>query len=131
MNRIEARINRIESTDNITIITFEAEGRGMRMMALGLNLPLSAGTRVILGFKASHVALARELSGELSISNRLPAVIESVETGALVSSVMLRVGAALIESIITRESAERLRLQNGDTVTALVKASDLSIVDLP
>ena len=131
MNRIEARVATIEAHDNITILTFEAEGQPMRMMALGLTLPVEEGSRVILGFKASHVALARGLSGEISLSNRLAAVIESVETGALLCSVMLRVGPVRIESIITRESAERMHLHAGDPITALIKASDLSIMDVP
>ena len=130
MNRIEARITHIEQTDNITILSFDAQGRAMRMMALGLNLPVRNGTAVILGFKASHVALAKALNGSLSISNRLDAVIESVETGALLCSVRLRVGLTSIESIITRESAEHMGLRAGDSVTALIKASDVSIVGI-
>ena len=130
MNRIEATVTAIEQHDNISIVSFEAEGRPMRMMALDLTLPVEVGSRVILGFKASHVALGRRLSGEISLSNRLDAVIESVETGALLGSVMLRVGPALIESIITRESAERMHLKAGDAITALIKASDLSVMEV-
>ena len=130
MNRIEARITTIERHDNITIVSFDAGGQPMRMMALGLTLPVEAGTHVILGAKASHVALSKYLYGDISISNRLDARIESVETGALLCSVMLRVGPALIESIITRESAEKMELRPGDEVTALIKASDLSIIGI-
>jgi len=130
VNRIEARVSTIERHENITIVTFDADGQQMRMMALGLTLPLGVGTRVIVGAKASHVALAKHLSGEISISNRLKALVESVETGALLCSVMLRVGPAELECIITRESAEKMTLKPGDYVTALIKASDLSIVDL-
>lgn len=130
MNRIEARVTHIERLDNITIVSFDAQGTPMRMMALGLNIPVRIGTRVVLGFKASHVALATHLLGRLSISNRLNAVIEAVETGTLLCSVTLRVGPTRMESIITRESAETMELQPGEDVTALIKASDLSIVDV-
>lgn len=130
MNRIEASVTAIEQHDNISIVSFEADGQPMRMMALDLTLPVEVGSRVILGFKASHVALGRGVAGEISLSNRLDAVIESVETGALLGSVMLRVGPALIESIITRESAERMHLKAGDAITAFIKASDLSVMDV-
>jgi len=130
VNRIGAYVTKIERTGNITVVTFDASGQPMRMMALGLNTPIAVGAHVILGAKASHVALAKRLEGDLSISNRLDAVIETVETGALLCSVMLRVGPTLIESIITRESAERMGLQTGDTVKALIKASDLSIMEI-
>jgi molybdate transport system regulatory protein len=131
VNRIEAHVSHIERQDNIAIVSFDAQGHPMRMMALGLTIPVSPGTRVILGTKASHVALAKNLSGDLSFSNRLDALIESVETGALLCSVMLRVGPTLMESIITRESAQKMELKPGDRVTAIIKASDLSIVDVP
>ncbi|UFS61850.1 TOBE domain-containing protein [Sulfurimonas sp. HSL-3221] len=130
MNRIEAYITSIERRDNITIVSFDAGGAPMRMMALGLAIPIAVGTRVILGAKASHVALAKKLEGHLSISNRLEAVIETVETGALLCSVTLRVGPARMESIITRDSAETMALHQGDSVTALIKASDLSILEI-
>ncbi|MHC3995578.1 TOBE domain-containing protein [Thiomicrolovo sp. ZZH C-3] len=130
MNRIEAYITRIERRDNITVVSFNADGQPMRMMALGLTSPIAVGTRVILGAKASHVALAKQLDGHLSISNRLEAVIETVETGALLCSVTLRVGPARMESIITLDSAETMALHEGDSVTALIKASDLSILEI-
>jgi len=130
VNRIEARVTSVERHDNITIVSFDAGGQPMRMMALGLTIPVEAGTRVILGAKASHVSLSKYLLGDVSISNRLSAEIDSVEMGALLCSVMLRVGPALIESIITRESAAKMDLLPGDSVTALIKASDLSIVEI-
>lgn len=130
MNRLEAYVSDIQQAENITIVTFDAQGRVLRMMALGLNLPLYVGTRVILGFKASHVSLSVGLTDGLSISNRLDAVVETVETGALLCSVMLRVGPARIESIITRESAKRMELVPGTEVRALIKASDLSVLSV-
>jgi molybdopterin-binding protein len=131
VNRIEADVTAIERYDNITIVAFDAGGQPMRMMALGLTLPVEVGTHVVLGAKASHVALAKYLLGDISFSNRLKATIASVETGALLCSVMLRVGPTVMESIITRESAVKMELKPGDEVTALIKASDLSIVDVP
>jgi molybdopterin-binding protein len=41
--------------------------------------------------------------------------------------VVVRVGDNLIESAITRRSAEELKLKKGDTVTAIVKATELMI----
>jgi molybdopterin-binding protein len=41
--------------------------------------------------------------------------------------VTVRVGDNLIESAITRLSADELELKAGDTVTAVVKATDMMI----
>jgi molybdate transport system regulatory protein len=129
MNRISAKVTAIESVESVSIVAFEAAGQPMRMMSLELDGTLAAGRDVILGVKASSIALAKAFEGELSISNRLKMTVESMTEGRLLCSVKLRFGGALLESIITRESAERLHLQVGDTVTALIKASDVSILE--
>jgi molybdopterin-binding protein len=130
VNRIPAVVTAIESVDTITIVSFEASGMPMRMMALEMPQTVEVGARVVLGVKASGVILAKAFSGTLSISNRLEATVESVKNGSLVSSVKVRFGESRMESIVTRESSERMALQPGDPVTAMIKASDLSILEL-
>ena len=41
--------------------------------------------------------------------------------------VVIRVGENLIESVITRRSADELKLKEGDTVAAVVKATEVMI----
>ena len=41
--------------------------------------------------------------------------------------ITVRVGQNLIESVITRRSAEELKLKKGDTVTVTVKATEVMI----
>ena len=41
--------------------------------------------------------------------------------------VVVRVGENVIESVITRRSAEELNLKQGDTVTAIIKATEVMI----
>ena len=41
--------------------------------------------------------------------------------------VIVRVGDNLIESVITRRSADELKLKKGDTVTAVIKATEVMI----
>ena len=130
MNRISAVVTAIESVDTITVVDFDASGTPMRMMALEMTERVEVGSKVLLGVKASGVILAKAFGGSLSISNRLDAVVESVKNGRLVSSVKVRFGEARMESIITRESSERMGLQPGDRLTVLIKASDLSILEL-
>lgn len=130
MNRIEARVTEIRRTENITIVSFDAQGTPMRMMALGLNLPMAAGTEVVLGIKATNIALAKELRGDLSISNRLETVVAAVENGALLASVTLLFGTTPMECITTVEASRAMTLKTGDRVTALIKASELSVLEI-
>ena len=130
MNRIPAVVTAVESVDGITIVSFQTEGTPMRMMALEMAERVAVGMGVILGVRASGIALATSLGGNLSISNRLDVTVASVTNGELLSSVKVRFGSEVMESIITRESSLRMALQPGDRVTALIKSSDLSILEL-
>lgn len=130
MNRIAAVITAIDSFDGINIVSFVADGQPMRMMALELNKRLQVGSKVILGVKASNIALAGGLKGVLSISNQLKVKIERVDNGELLSSVKFRFAGSLIESIITHDSSIRMNLRPGDEVVALIKSSELSILEV-
>jgi len=70
-----------------------------------------------------------ELSGGLEISarNRLRGRIASVIADGVMAEVRVQVGDQEIVSIITRASAERLRLTVGDEVFAVMKSTEVMI----
>jgi molybdopterin-binding protein len=57
----------------------------------------------------------------------LDGTIAKVALGDIMAHVVVRVGDNLIESVITRRSAEELNLKKGDTVAAVVKATEVMI----
>jgi molybdopterin-binding protein len=63
----------------------------------------------------------------LSARNQLPGTVESVETDGIMAHVTVKVGQNLIESVITRHSAEELRLKKGDAVRVVVKSTEVMI----
>jgi molybdopterin-binding protein len=63
----------------------------------------------------------------ISARNQLRGTIEEIVFGTVVVHVTIRVGDNLIESVITRRSADDLDLKKGDTVTALIKATEVMI----
>ena len=63
----------------------------------------------------------------ISARNKLRGKIEEVQLGDVMSHVVVRVGENLIESAITRRSADELELKKGDTVTAIIKATEVMI----
>jgi len=63
----------------------------------------------------------------LSARNHLTGTIEEVQLGDVLAHVTVRVGDSVIESVITRRSAEEMALKVGDRVTAVVKATEVMI----
>jgi molybdopterin-binding protein len=58
----------------------------------------------------------------LSARNRLEGKIEELQLGGVMAHVVIRVGDNLIESVITRRSAEEMKLKIGDTVSAVIRS---------
>jgi molybdopterin-binding protein len=63
----------------------------------------------------------------ISARNKLRGTIEEIQLGDVMAHVVVRVGDGLIESVITRRSADELKLKKGDTVSAVVKATEVMI----
>jgi molybdopterin-binding protein len=64
---------------------------------------------------------------ELSARNQLQGTIKSIETGAVMAEVVVDVGGQEMVAAITVTSTERLGLAIGDTVTVIVKSTDVLI----
>jgi molybdate transport system regulatory protein len=65
---------------------------------------------------------------KVSARNRLPGTVVRVRLGDVMAQVTIRVGRQLVDAVITRESAEQMRLRKGDRVAALVKSTEVMIV---
>src|SRR5262249_21192122 len=63
----------------------------------------------------------------ISARDRLKGTVEEVVLGTVMAHVVVRVGDNLIESAITRRSANELHLKKGDTVTAIIKSTEVMI----
>jgi molybdopterin-binding protein len=63
----------------------------------------------------------------LSARNRLEGKITELQLGGVMAHVVVRVGDNLIESVITRRSAEEMNLKVGDTVSAIIKSTEVML----
>jgi len=63
----------------------------------------------------------------ISARNHLKGKIVDVKLGDIVAQITISVEAGTVESIITRESAEELNLNKGDSVSAVIKATEVMI----
>jgi molybdopterin-binding protein len=63
----------------------------------------------------------------LSARNQLPGTVKEIHIGDIMAHVVVKVGGNLIESVITRNSAEELGLKKGDKVRVVVKSTEVMI----
>jgi molybdopterin-binding protein len=63
----------------------------------------------------------------LSARNQLPGIVQDIQIGDIMAHVVVKVGDNVIESVITRNSAEELDLKKGDTVRVVVKSTEVMI----
>jgi len=64
---------------------------------------------------------------ELSARNQLKGTVKSVSLGEVMAEVVVDIGGQEIASAITKTSAERLGLAEGDEVVAVIKATEVLI----
>lgn len=130
MSLFVATIKKINSIDGLNIVEFSFCNQTLKMMSLDLSKDIQIDKKVKLSVNPSNVIIAKNLFGEISLSNQLVATINNIESGELLCSVILKIENIYIESIITKDSAERMKLKKDEQVTILIKASNLSIEEI-
>ena len=126
MSEIIAKVIEIKNHESLHIVKFGLFEDEVSMMSL--ELPnLKVGMKVVLGVKPINIIIAKNLKGHISFSNRLNMKIIDIDVGELLCSVRLLYNDIELESIMTRDIFEEMKLKIDDVVTAFIKASELSI----
>jgi len=63
----------------------------------------------------------------LSARNRLQGIIVELQLGGVMAHVVVKVGDNLIESVITKRSADEMKLKIGDNVSAIIKSTEVML----
>lgn len=132
MNRLLGVIIAIESNDHLSLVDVAAGQDTFTAMLLETpaGAPhLKVGNTVAVLFKETEVSLAKDLSGKLSLRNRIRCTVSQIRCGDILCEVALERSGQTITSIITARAAKRLELQAGDEVEALVKANEVSLAE--
>ncbi len=63
----------------------------------------------------------------LSARNRLEGEVVEIQFGGVMAHVVMRVGENLIESVITKRSADEMKLKVGDKISAVIKSTEVML----
>jgi molybdopterin-binding protein len=62
-----------------------------------------------------------------SIRNHLPGTVREIISDKVMTEVILETKCGLMSAVITTRSAEELQLEVGDSINAIVKATNVSV----
>jgi molybdopterin-binding protein len=63
----------------------------------------------------------------ISARNQLKGKVSDIKLGDVMAEVTIKVGQNIVDAIITRRSAEELKLKKGDAVIAVIKATEVMV----
>jgi molybdate transport system regulatory protein len=131
MNKLTGIISKIQQSGAILLVDVDVDGHGFSAMLIeSVTQPnwLEAGKTIELVFKETEVSLAKNLSGMISMRNRMKCTVLKIERGELLSKVDLKFKEHTIASAITTRSVDALDLKIGEEVEALVKSNEVSLM---
>lgn len=133
MNRLPATITKIQQSGIILLVDAKVNDIGFAALlidSVGAHDWLYVGAKVYLVFKETEVSLAKNLSGLISMRNRIKTTVTEIEKGELFSKVELRLSGFPVSSAITTRAVELLKLAVGDEVEALIKANEVTLMKM-
>ncbi len=134
MNKLEGHITTIETSGNLCIVT-AAIAKQLVLQAIVIENPESAsylekGRAISMLFKETEVIISTGPGDTVSLQNKIPATIKSIEKGALLSKVVLSTPTTDIGAILSTKSVVKLGLREQLEVVAMVKLNEVMISEL-
>jgi molybdate transport system regulatory protein len=88
---------------------------------------LRIGNPVHVIFKETEVIIGKGTGHQISLRNKLEGRIHKIESGQLLSRIIVETPAGKITSIITTNAVNHLQLTEGSEVTAMIKTNEIMI----
>jgi molybdopterin-binding protein len=134
MNRIEGYIGHLEVSGDLTLVTVLVSG-DISIKAIVIDTPKSAPylekkKKVAILFKETEVVIGDHSDHKVSLQNRMPGTIESLEQGELLSCLTLQTAAGIIRSTISTAAVLSLKLKPGMQIMAMVKLNEVMLSPL-
>jgi molybdate transport system regulatory protein len=132
MNRLFGTVTELETEGEISRVGIDVAGTRLTSLVLeaaDTAAYLAPGSPVTVLFKESEVSLAVGAEPRISIRNRLPCEVVSLQAGRILAHVVLSFAETRLHSLISAQAARELGLQAGLSVYALVKATEVGLAE--
>ena len=131
MNILTGIITQIQQSGAILLVDVDVDGQNFSALLIeSAARPewLEKSNTIDLVFKETEVSLAKDLSGLISLRNRMQCQVLQVERGELLSKITMQFQAHTITSAITTRAVDSLQIAVGDSIEAMVKSNEVSLM---
>ena len=131
MNQLSGKIENIETKNSLSFVSIKvgtATLFAIVMQTLHNSPHLKIGNPIQVIFKATEVIISTGLVDHISLQNRLAGKIYTIESGLLMSRLLLKTEIGMLISVIPTISVNRLELKVDSEITAMIKSNNLILI---
>ena len=131
MNQLSGKIENIETKNSLSFVSIKvgtATLFAIVMQTLHNSPHLKIGNPIQVIFKATEVIISTGLVDHISLQNRLAGKIYTIESGLLMSRLLLKTEIGMLTSVIPTVSVNRLELKVDSEITAMIKSNNLMLI---
>lgn len=128
MNSIKGNIAQIEFNGSLSLVSVSVTDT-ITLKSIVVETPetasyLKKGNTVQVLFKETEVVIGVGDNPQVSLQNRIPSTVKFIETGTLISKLVLDTEVGLLEAVISTNAIQQLQIENGSQVLAMVKLNE-------
>jgi len=128
MNTLKGKISAIEVNGSLTLVTANVDGIALKSIVIETpeTAPyLKVGNAIKVLFKETEVIIGIGNISNISLQNRIPGKIASIEKGSLISKLTIKTKVGEITAVISTSAVELLNMLQGMEVTAMIKTNEI------
>jgi len=130
MNTIKGKIKAVSYKGSLSFVKVENNGIDLSaiiLTSISSRSHLEVGNPISVIFKESEVIMGVGNVSGISLQNKIPGTIISIQSNELMSKITLDTAIGKIKSIITSNAVKQLGLQEGLEAIAMIKTNEMML----
>ena len=131
MNSLIGQVSEIIDCGSMSLVTLNL-GEEISLKSIVIDTPETAaylrkGTELNLLFKETEVVIGTGKNPSISLQNQISATIGQIESGILLTKLVLHTTAGQIVSIVSTADIRQMHLEEGNKVVAMIKSNEIML----
>lgn len=130
MNILKGYIEKLTVSGSLTLINLKVEN--LPITAIVIDTPetasyLKVNNKISVVFKETEVIIGKGNVDQISMRNKFKGTISNIKSSELLSKLTINTKVGNIQSIITSNAVNQLKLKEGIEVTAMIKTNEIML----